>query len=70
MGKAKRTNYKRENLQKVELVRQVKERETSNPGRDITLMKIEKRNPWPGKVPIIDFYVPVGSFFLLFIQSH
>ena len=39
LGKANRANYKRENLQKVELVRQVKEKESSNPGGNITLIK-------------------------------
>ena len=26
-------------------------------------MKIEKRKPWPGKVPVTDFYVPGWGFF-------
>ena len=28
-------------------------------------MKIEKRKPWPRKVPVTDFYVPGLRFFLI-----
>ena len=43
LGKGKRANYKGEYLQKVDLVRQVKERVVT--GKDITLLT-EKRKPW------------------------
>ena len=54
--KAKRANYKRENLQKVEQVRQVKERVVIPVATSHLYIKNEKRKPWLGKFSVTDLY--------------
>ena len=56
LGKAKRANYKRENLQKSG-AGPTGYRESSNPGGDITLIKNEGRKPWLGEFPVTYFHL-------------